>query len=248
LGVTAPERPLDPDAPALGRAWITAREIGLVEINGDQAHIGPLLRDWHELTAEDTLDTWLGALVSELHATLPTVEEAEAAELAHTALEVLTGLESPRTEQAVTEALDERLQEDYSALADYIGPDFNLPDVVSRYRAGLPGELRAFGAVDDSHTVTDLGQWAMRELGSWQQDDSQTLDQLTDALVAAGIDPDDPDAVRGWLEQHPEELTSLFDDSAQDDGADDIRVIDLKVAFDLPDELPPISLPPRDEL
>src|SRR5699024_6744431 len=53
LGVTVPERPLDPDAPALGRAWFTAREIGLVEINDDQAHTGELMSTWPESTATD---------------------------------------------------------------------------------------------------------------------------------------------------------------------------------------------------
>src|SRR5699024_10302010 len=139
-------------------------------------------------------------------------------------------------------------QEEYSGLTDYLGADFDLPGIVDRYSAQLPSELRAFTAIDDNHTVTELGQWALRKLATRQQDDTEQLDELHNTLLAANVDPDDPDAVRDWLEQHPEELAHLAGDSTQPAGEDDFRVIDLKAAFELPDELPAMSLPPADEL
>ena len=257
LGVPVPETALDPRAPAVARAWVTACETGLVDIDGAQAASGATLREWHELSPQETLVEWLSSLVAALHTMLDTVDSTAAAQLAHAGIETLRELDTPATEQTVADALEARLQDDYSGLADYLGAEVDLDSVVERYRAGLPAELRAFGAIDDEHTVTAVGEWALGELASWQQEDSETLDELDNMLAAAGVELDDPDAVREWLEGHADEVTAVLgdsttgyaaSDSATDDDEDDLRVIDLKTAFELPDELPPISLSPPEEL
>lgn len=245
LGVATPETTLDPHAPALARAWIAAHEIGFVETDADGAQAGPALEHGSD-DSEEKLDDWAASLVSAIHALLDTVDSAEAAQLAHTALEVLDGLETP-TADTVTDELEERLQDEYAALSDYLGADFNLVSVVTAYCAALPGELRAFGAIDEHYAVTPLGQWALRELTSRGEEDSQTLGELSEVLNAAGVDMDDPDAIRQFLEQSPGDLLSLLGDTDEDTD-DDFRVLDLKAAFELPDELPPLSLPPRHEL
>lgn len=246
LDVATPETTLDPHAPALARAWVTAHEVGFVEIDPDGAQAGPALEHWSD-DAEEKLDDWAASLVSAIHALLDTIDSAEAAQLAHTALEVLDGLETP-TADTVTDELEQRMQDEYAALGDYLGADFNLVSVVATYCAALPGELRAFGAIDEHYAVTPLGQWALRELTSRGEEDSQALGELSEVLSAAGVDADDPDAIRQFLEQDPGNLLSLLGDTDEDTDDDDFRVLDLKAAFELPDELPPLSLPPRHEL
>lgn len=245
LGITAPETALPPE---LVRAWTTAHEIGIIEIDDGRVRAGHPLHAWADMPAEERLDGWASGLVTSLHAILDTVDSTEAAQLAYTALEVLTELETPATDDTVTEALEDQLQDEYTGLSDYLGAEVDLTSVVTGYCAALPGELRAFGAIDDDYVITPLGRWAQQELASWDQEDSEALGELNDMLSAAGIDTDDPDAIRTFFEQNPDDLASFLSDTEPEADNDDFRVLDLKAAFDLPDELPSISLPPQNEL
>jgi hypothetical protein len=77
-------------------------------------------------------------------------------------------------------------------------------------------------------------------------DDPIDLDQseiapLLQAMIADGVDPSDEDAVRRWLEQQ-----GVADEDL--DLEDDYEEISFKEAFGLPDRLPPLRLPPEEEL
>jgi hypothetical protein len=77
-------------------------------------------------------------------------------------------------------------------------------------------------------------------------DDPIDLDQseiapLLQAMIADGVDPSDENAVREWLA-----LEGLTDEELDVD--EDYEEISFKEAFGLPDRLPPLRLPPEEEL
>src|SRR5205823_1017633 len=84
--------------------------------------------------------------------------------------------------------------------------------------------------------VMDPAKWGM----------ARTLAQ---AMVTDGVDLSDPEATQRWIEQYNANLPdNPFDDLDLLEPDDDDELIDLKDAFGLPDRLPPLRLPPEDEL
>lgn len=69
------------------------------------------------------------------------------------------------------------------------------------------------------------------------------------AMAADGIDLEDKDDIQRWIAGYNARIAagSPYDDEDEDD-EDDGPELDLKEAFGLPDELPPVRLPPAAEL
>src|SRR5260370_39176202 len=63
------------------------------------------------------------------------------------------------------------------------------------------------------------------------------------AMVADGVEVDDQAAVDRWIARQ-NVRAALEDEVGPDDDEDEDEDFDLKEAFDLPDRLPPMRLPP----
>jgi hypothetical protein len=69
---------------------------------------------------------------------------------------------------------------------------------------------------------------------------------LLRAMAAAGVDTNDPAAVRGWLASTGVDLPDEADDDSEDFA--EFEEVSYKELFGLPDRLPPLRLPPDEEL
>jgi hypothetical protein len=85
--------------------------------------------------------------------------------------------------------------------------------------------------------VAPLFTEAMMDPANWGMAGS-----LVHAMAAEGVDLDDQAAVDRWISRYNEHLAGIGDDEEDDD------VVDLKEAFGLPDQLPPVRLSEPAEL
>ncbi|HEY1003602.1 MAG TPA: hypothetical protein VGD83_28565, partial [Streptosporangiaceae bacterium] len=86
--------------------------------------------------------------------------------------------------------------------------------------------------------VAPLFTEAMMDPANWGMAGS-----LVHAMAAEGVDLDDQAAVDRWISRYNEHLAGIDDDEEDDDD-----VVDLKEAFGLPDQMPPVRLSEPAEL
>ena len=246
LGVPMPENgEAATDQPELFRAWTVALNRDLITFSSEQrATTGAGVVLWASLSDDELLEHWVGAFVAAVAATLGIEEDADAVELCAIALDAVEECEPPATAEQLCAAMEARFREEYEPFADHL--DSESMTLRRESSEKLLAEFAAFGIVDARLELTELGLWGLDELDTWNNPDADMLSELTDMLLAEGVDPNDTAAMQSALEGLLSD-DSLLDD-AEDEDEDDFTALDLKEAFDLPDGLPPLALPDEPEL
>lgn len=162
LGITVPDRVRTAaDVPDLHRPWVTARELGLLTVDGGKAVPGPAVTTC--TTTEDILDEWSRALVAVLVEAFDADVRAEAWELGRVALTVLT-TDPPPTGDELLETIEHTVAYSGDAVFELVLRGFG-----ARHPAAIIlGVLSAFGAIThgEQPVITQLGRWAMTEINA----------------------------------------------------------------------------------
>ena len=252
LGAAIPESAQDvTDVPRVHRAWAAA--LGMVLLADDEEgrvvtrHVDPT-----DIPEDERLDFWANAMLAAIEARLNLPGLDDAPELGAIALEALSELEHTATEEQAHGAIERRIFDEFAGFESKEDTSERAAELARLSSPLLLAELTAFGAVDEDRAVTALGQWLRQELPGWGQPPDmfqEMLAGLDDKLAAAGVDPNDNDQMREWLEQNPGELFAVLGEIGSDGDDDvDFATMDLKEAFELPDSLPPVSLPAAADL